>query len=159
MTNKTDNTVATQKVRQSHFSFDMDSGYWRQFGFGIVCVYNSDLRRVGGFDTSIIGWGKEDVDLYEKFINSNLTIVRSVDPGLVHVFHRIECDPGLADEQMIMCMGSKSTSISSQRVLANLIYDKRMHLIEPRLEIPIAKLANSKTAAKILKNNVPLDKH
>jgi chondroitin sulfate synthase len=113
------------------YDFDSDSGYWRQFGFGIVSVFNSDLRRVGGFDTSIIGWGKEDVDLFEKFIKSNLTLFRSVDPGLIHVFHKIDCDPNLSPEQMIMCMGSKATSIASQRVLAKLVYEKNAHLIEP----------------------------
>ena len=106
---------------QSHFAFSDESGYWRQFGFGIVSVYNSDLRSVGGFDTSIIGWGKEDVDLYEKFIHSNLTVFRAIDVGLVHVFHKIECDPNLAEEQMIMCLGSKATSIASQRQLARLV--------------------------------------
>lgn len=122
------------KVRESHLEFNLDTGYWRQFGFGIVAVYNSDLRRVGGFDTSIVGWGKEDVDLYEKFIKSNLTIFRSIDPGLIHVFHKIECDPTLAEEQMIMCMGSKSTSIASQRVLANLIYEKKLYRNKPKFE-------------------------
>ena len=159
MTNKSESTSRqAQKLRESHFSFDADSGYWRQFGFGIVCLYNSDLRRVGGFDTSIVGWGKEDVDLYEKFVASNLTIFRAVDPGLVHVFHRIECDSSLSDEQMIMCLGSKSTSISSQRVLANLIYEKRMHLIEPKFEAPKAAV-NKIVNNKVNRNNVPLEKH
>lgn len=43
-----------------------DVGYWRAFGFGIVAMYKSDLQSVGGLDTSILGWGGEDVDLYEK---------------------------------------------------------------------------------------------
>ena len=160
MTNKSDSTKYSQKLRESHFAFDADSGYWRQFGFGIVCVYNSDLRRVGGFDTSIIGWGKEDVDLYEKFIKSNITIFRTVDPGLVHVFHRIECDSSLSDEQMIMCMGSKATSISSQRVLANLIFEKKVNLIEPRLEMNSPKTPINKALVnKINKKNFPLDNH
>lgn len=116
---------------QDHFDFNSETGYWRQFGFGIVAAYNSDLRRVGGFDTSIIGWGKEDVDLYEKFVRSNITVFRTVDPGLVHVFHKIKCDPGLAPEQMVMCVGSKSTSIASQRVLADIIYNRKLYLIEP----------------------------
>jgi chondroitin sulfate synthase len=116
---------------KDHFDLNSETGYWRQFGFGIAAAYNSDLRRVGGFDTSIIGWGKEDVDLYEKFVRSNITVFRSVDPGLVHVFHKIKCDPGLAVEQMTMCVGSKSTSIASQRVLANIIFNRKLYLIEP----------------------------
>lgn len=114
-------SATSNKDFDSHFEFSDESGYWRQFGFGIVSVYNSDLRSVGGFDTSIVGWGKEDVDLYEKFIHSNLTVFRAVDVGLVHVFHKIECDPALAEEQMIMCLGSKATSIASQRQLARLV--------------------------------------
>ena len=115
---------SNQKLRKHHFDFSPNSGYWRHFGFGIVATYNSDLKRVGGFDKSIIGWGKEDVDLYEKYIKSNMTVFRTVDPGLVHVFHKIECDPQLNNEQTLMCIGSKSTSIASQRVLANLIYQR-----------------------------------
>jgi hypothetical protein len=61
----------------------------------MVACYNSDLRLAGGFDTSIVGWGKEDTDLYNKFVHSNLTIFRAADPGLVHIFHDIVCDPGL----------------------------------------------------------------
>jgi chondroitin sulfate synthase len=135
LVNKTESSKLRNRgqklVRNSHYELNLDNGYWRQFGFGIVSVYYSDLKLVGGFDTSIIGWGKEDVDLYEKFIRSNLTIFRTIDPGLIHVFHKIECDASLVEEQMIMCMGSKSTSIASQRVLANLVYEKQSHLIKP----------------------------
>ncbi|RNA03237.1 Chondroitin sulfate synthase 3 [Brachionus plicatilis] len=129
-----DSSAQSSRVRENHLDLNMDTGYWRQFGFGIVAVYNSDLRRVGGFDTSIVGWGKEDVDLYEKFVKSNMTIFRSVDPGLIHVFHKIECDPSLAEEQMIMCLGSKSTSIASQRKLAQLVFEKRAYMKVSRVE-------------------------
>lgn len=50
------------------FQIDEVSGYWRSFGFGIVSLYLEDFHRVGGFNTSIIGWGKEDIDLFEKVI-------------------------------------------------------------------------------------------
>lgn len=33
-------------VSPNHFLINQDSGYWRQYGFGIVSVYKSDLRRV-----------------------------------------------------------------------------------------------------------------
>jgi len=60
-----------------NFSFDSwpisiqvteESGYFRTFAFGQVSVYKSDLDSVGGFNTSINGWGIEDTDLYEKVI-------------------------------------------------------------------------------------------
>ena len=132
--NPNDNTHH-QKVRDSHFNLNSDDGYWRQFGFGILVTYYGDLKRVGGFDKSIIGWGKEDVDLYEKYIKSNLTLFRTADPGLTHVFHKINCDPNLAYEQMLMCLGSKATSIASQRVLSDYVYKMKSYLVEPKLNI------------------------
>jgi chondroitin sulfate synthase len=130
----------TEKQKQ-HFDFNENNGYWRQFGFGILLTYYSDLKQVGGFDTSIIGWGKEDVDLYEKYIKSNIFIFRSVDPGLTHVFHKIECDNKLSEEQMIMCLGSKATSIASQKILSDLCIKTRAHLIirPPFLNTSLAK--------------------
>ena len=47
------------------------------------------------------------VPLFEKFIKSNIIVFRAVDPGLTHVFHKIECDSNLSEEKMIMCLGSK----------------------------------------------------
>lgn len=51
---------------------DEEVGYWRAFGFGIVSMYKSELLMAGGLDTSILGWGQEDVDLFEKV--STITI-------------------------------------------------------------------------------------
>lgn len=102
-----------------------ERGYWRQFGYGIVSIYHSDLINVGGFDTSIQGWGKEDVDLYSKVVRSNLTVLRAADPGIVHIFHPIFCSPELEDLQYEMCWGSKLSSLSSQKTLARIILSNR----------------------------------
>lgn len=77
--------------------------------------------QVGGFDTSIKGWGKEDVDLFDKFvaISENITIIRAVDPGLVHVFHPVECDPNLTETQLEMCKNTRASTYGSQRQLAD----------------------------------------
>ncbi len=56
LTNKTDDSVKLkhkQRIKKNHFDYGVEDGYWRQFGFGIVSVYNSDLRLVGGFDVNI----------------------------------------------------------------------------------------------------------
>lgn len=64
------NAVASESNNENEcdvFSqINEEVGYWRSFGFGIVSMYKSDLKAVGGLDTSILGWGGEDVDLYEK---------------------------------------------------------------------------------------------
>lgn len=98
------------------------AGYWRQFGFGIAAMYRSDYHKVGGFDLSIRGWGKEDVDLYTKFIENNYVIFRAVDPGMTHIFHTIQCSDTLESAQLIMCINTKAQSYASTSLLANQIY-------------------------------------
>uniref|UniRef100_A0A8C1N0X9 Hexosyltransferase n=1 Tax=Cyprinus carpio TaxID=7962 RepID=A0A8C1N0X9_CYPCA len=61
----------------SAFVFTKKSGFWRHYGFGITCIFKSDFLKAGGFDTSIQGWGLEDVDLFTKVINSGLKVFRS----------------------------------------------------------------------------------
>lgn len=111
----------------THYLINADTGYWRQFGFGIASLYKKDFKKVGGFDTSIRGWGKEDVDLYDKFIQfaSNLTIFRSVDPNLVHVFHIVDCDPNLEPTQLKMCKGTRKDTYGSVHQLAQFIYSNK----------------------------------
>uniref|UniRef100_A0A6B0VFC7 Hexosyltransferase n=1 Tax=Ixodes ricinus TaxID=34613 RepID=A0A6B0VFC7_IXORI len=104
-------------------------GYWRQFGFGIVAICRSDLAAVGGLDVTIRGWGKEDVDLYDRVVASNLTVVRAPDPGLVHVFHPVECSPSLPRTQYEMCLGSKWNSVGSEQTLAALIAENHLDLL------------------------------
>lgn len=87
----------------------------------------NSLFQVGGFDTSIKGWGKEDVDLFDKFvaISENVTIFRAADPGLVHVFHMVECDPNLTDTQLEMCKNTRATTFGSQEHLAQLFCKRK----------------------------------
>lgn len=99
-------------------SFDNDIGYWRHSGYGILAVYNADFLDTGGFDLEIRGWGREDVDLVERFIARNMSVFRVVDVGLVHIFHSISCDPLLEAAQYQMCLGSKAHSYGSVKRLA-----------------------------------------
>ena len=45
---------------------DAESGTWRPLGFGMVCMYQSDYLKVGGFNLDIKGWGGEDNDLFNR---------------------------------------------------------------------------------------------
>lgn len=111
------------------FKLTDNDGYWRQFGFGIVALYNHDLQSVGGLNIAIQGWGKEDVDLFDKFVHSNLTIFRSVDPGLIHIYHDINCDRSLTATQFEMCIGTKLSSLGSVEALAkHIILNKFLKL-------------------------------
>lgn len=108
----------------NHYVFTSKTGLWRTYGFGIVCVYKGDLVKAGGFDTSIQGWGMEDVDLFNKFIQSGVRLFRSTDTGVVHVHHPVVCDPNLEPKQYKMCLGSRASSHGSTQQLAELWLEK-----------------------------------
>ena len=102
-------------------NFSAGAGCWRQFGYGIAALYNSDFADAGGFNLNIRGWGREDVDLVERLLARNMSVFRAVDPGLVHVFHTKQCDPGLDAAQYQMCLGSKASSYASLRTLSSYV--------------------------------------
>ncbi|XP_060617994.2 chondroitin sulfate synthase 3 [Anolis sagrei] len=110
----------------SNFVFTKKTGFWRDYGFGITCIYKSDLVNVGGFDTSIQGWGLEDVDLFTKVITSGLKAFRSQEVGVVHVFHPVHCDPNLDPKQYKMCLGSKASTFASATQLAEIWLEKHL---------------------------------
>ncbi|XP_034565743.1 chondroitin sulfate synthase 3 isoform X2 [Notolabrus celidotus] len=114
--------------RESKFVLTKKSGFWRDYGFGITCVFKSDLLKAGGFDTSILGWGLEDVDLFTKVINSGLKVLRSQEPGVVHVYHPVHCNSSLEQKQYKMCLGSKASTFASTMQLAELWLEKHIEV-------------------------------
>ncbi|XP_024085616.1 chondroitin sulfate synthase 1-like [Cimex lectularius] len=122
--------VYNKKISPSHFNFTDVTGYWRQYGFGIGSVYKSDLLKVGGFNTDIKGWGKEDVDLFDKFIATaaNTTIFRSVDLGMVHVFHVVDCDLTLEAQQLKMCKATRADTYGSVKQLSEYYNNNRLKI-------------------------------
>ncbi|KAM3849953.1 chondroitin sulfate synthase 3-like [Diretmus argenteus] len=115
---------AGNRPEENTFVFTKKSGFWRDYGFGIACVFKSDLITAGGFDTSIEGWGLEDVDLFTKVINSGLKVFRSQEPGMVHMYHPVHCDSSLQHKQHKMCLGSKASTYASVVQLAELWLEK-----------------------------------
>ncbi|XP_072928097.1 chondroitin sulfate synthase 3-like [Hemitrygon akajei] len=114
-------------VNDNNFVFTKKTGFWRDYGFGIVCIYKSDLLQVGGFDISIQGWGLEDVDLFTKVISSGLNAFRSQEIGVVHVYHPVHCDPNIDPKQYKMCLGSKASTFGSTMQLAELWLEKHLN--------------------------------
>ncbi|XP_041464251.1 chondroitin sulfate synthase 1-like [Lytechinus variegatus] len=116
--------VFGSEARQgSQLVINNDAGYFRHFGFGLVCLYHGDMNDVGGMNNAIVGWGMEDVDLYEKFVQSNMTIFRGPDTGLVHIYHPVICDPRLEAKQYQMCIGSRASTYGSNIQLARILQE------------------------------------
>lgn len=107
-----------------HFALTRKTGFWRNYGFGVTCIYKGDLVRVGGFDVSIQGWGLEDVDLFNKVVQAGLRPFRSQEVGVVHVHHPVFCDPNLDPKQYKMCLGSKASTYGSTQQLAEMWLEK-----------------------------------
>jgi len=111
-------TYSNKTKPDSHFTINKDAGVWRSFSYGPACIYRQDMDAVGGFDTSIKGWGLEDVDLFEKFVHHpEIEVFRAADPGVIHVYHKIKCDPNLSVLQYTQCQGSKASILASQKSL------------------------------------------
>lgn len=119
---------AENTPNENKFVFTRKSGFWRDYGFGITCVFKSDLLKAGGFDTSILGWGLEDVDLFTKVINSGFKVFRSQEPGIVHIYHPVHCNSSLEHKQLKMCLGSKASTYASATQLAELWLEKHVEV-------------------------------
>jgi len=120
--------IGLQTYANTSFSYftgnqtDGDRGFWRQFGFGIASMYKMDYESLGGYNVKITGWGTEDVSFFDNIVAKHShKIVRSVDPGLIHVFHEVKCDSiDLDAEQKSMCLGTKASTLGSLNTLQRL---------------------------------------
>lgn len=106
--------------------FKGNNGFWRQYGFGIMCVYGKDMNTVGGFDLKIKGWGMEDVLLYKKFLTiRKYDILRVPDPGLLHIYHQSSCSPDLDPVKLKSCHNSALSELASTESLVDYMKIKK----------------------------------
>ncbi|XP_039250786.2 chondroitin sulfate synthase 1-like [Styela clava] len=109
-----------ESIKRTPLTLNRDRGFWRDFGFGIACMYKSDFIATGGFDLTIEGWGEEDVRLYVSLIQSGIDVFRVRQKDLVHIFHHKYCDADISGEQAKACRRTKASHFASQKCLANM---------------------------------------
>lgn len=110
-------TENSQTIPRDYFCVTEQAGYFRQFGYGIVSLYKSDLLTISGLNSNIKGWGLEDVQMFDKCVSSNLSIFRSADSNFVHAYHTVLCDNSLDLVQYKMCQGTKSNTYANYEQL------------------------------------------
>ena len=98
-----------------------EQGHWASYSYGMLCIYQSDYIASGGFNTDIVGWGGEDVDLYEKVIKAGFEVLRVPDPGLIHRWHSKVCSSDLDETQYADCMYSKAENYADRQELSRYI--------------------------------------
>lgn len=123
------NITRTRKTNAKNvFTFKKDAGLWRIFSYGPVCIFSNDVTAVRGFNTTIRGWGLEDVEFFEKFVKSGrFEVFRAPDRGLVHVFHKhAPCSPRSTFKQQKMCRDATAAYLSSASSVLDQLFRKQI---------------------------------
>ncbi len=112
-------------------------GHWAYYSFGMLCIYKSDYVKVGGFDTNIVGWGGEDVLLFNKIVRSRMKVLRAPDVALSHRWHTKECSSSLSRRQFKQCQSSREENLADRRELARYLYERGLVKTAAELTTPL----------------------
>ena len=104
------------------YAINRNHGHWCTYGYGMLCIYKSDYDTLGGYNTKIMGWGGEDIQLAEEVISKGLEVMRAPDPALSHRYHPKICSNKLSKDQYYQCVSSRNEDIADRRRLADYIY-------------------------------------
>lgn len=109
--------------RPRKYSISREQGHWGYYAYGMLCMYKSDYKSIGGLDVAMLGWGGEDVDLYERVLKSGLDVLRSPDSSLVHRWHSKSCKMQSSSKMLEHCLMSQAEVLADRRELARYIFD------------------------------------
>ena len=115
--------VYRTKPKPKTISIKRTHGHWAYYSFGMLCIYKSDYDSVGGMNTHIVGWGEEDVSLFERVLKRRLEVLRVPDVGLTHRWHEKNCPSSLTEKQHKHCLSSRGENLADRIELASYIYE------------------------------------
>ena len=115
-----------QSRPDTNFVYTKKAGHWRIYSYGPVCIYGSDVMAVGGLNTNIKGWGKEDADFANRVVKHGLSIFRAPDKAIVHVYHKhVPCDESLAEDQRYECEMATRATYAPEKEAVDYLFAKR----------------------------------
>ena len=120
--------VYHEKKRPSKISLKRTHGHWAYYAYGVLCIYKSDYDAVGGLNTTIVGWGDEDINFFEKVLRKRLDVLRAPDTSLSHRWHEKNCPKTLSVKQLQHCFSSRGEILADRIELANYIFKKGVQL-------------------------------
>ena len=110
-------------LKDSENEFSCLKGTWCSAGYGMIGVFKSDFIYVDGFDTKIKSWGKEDVNFVERVLKKKMTVLRTPNLGLAHIFHSKNCSSKLSKSRYRVCMTVKWATEGSEQALSQVAYN------------------------------------
>jgi hypothetical protein len=90
---------------QSHIApEDQPSALWKHLvrheKFGVLPFFRRDrLHEIGGWDEQFVGWGGEDQDVIERYLNAGHHLCRCPELVYLHLFH--DSNPDWSDPDII----------------------------------------------------------
>lgn len=127
-----------------------DSGFWKDFDFGMTCQYRSDFLHIGNEmilfgNSQALVWGcrhhscvvlcsggfegraVDDVHLYRKYLHSGLEVIRAPSRALFHMWTETVCAEHLSSDSFKLCLWWKALNEASLAHMGDLLYQQQIN--------------------------------
>ncbi|XP_018903516.2 chondroitin sulfate N-acetylgalactosaminyltransferase 2 [Bemisia tabaci] len=125
-----------------------DTGFWRDFGFGMSCQYKSDFLRMHEQSDKFLRRGLEDISLYRKYLRSKIKVVRATDPGIFHIWHPKTCseEEHMSVDQYRGCIRLRALNEASHSQMGFLVYQNEINSTKYSSQFSFARSTNKSPA-------------